>query len=137
MSQEAKQQQDSAWLWGFTNRKEAAMCVPKGAYAFGVALNGKSFVLVLAFVPANITGADSVNVWWDGSICGDSLPSWHSHFIENGMRWKPSPCDLHQAALRPKVPFHLVAHDTAKLTAYMPDQDFASKAVTWCNAAPR
>lgn len=132
MAMEAKLQSDSAWQWSWTHRREAAMCIPKGAYAFGVALNGQPFVLVLGFIGANVQDADSVNVRWKGSICGDSLPSFHTHLIENGMRWRPSPCDMHGAAMRPRVPFHLMASDTGKVTAYMPDQNFASTAVNWC-----
>lgn len=132
MSKEAKAQSDSAWLAGAKARKEAAMCVASGGFSYGVAMNGKPFVLVVGFTKANIAGTDSTHVYWRGGICGDSLPSWHSHIVDNGARYEPSDCDRHGAAVRRRVPFHIQVGDTNNLRVYLPDPAYADTTRAWC-----
>jgi hypothetical protein len=132
LSRLAKHQSDSAWLWSAKHRKETAMCAASGTYAYGVAMNGKAFVIVGEFVPANILKQDSLYVIWGKGLCGDSLPSWHSHIVDNSLRYSPSPCDLHTATKYPNIPFHFQVGDTNRIKVYMRNDQYASDAIAWC-----
>lgn len=135
LSRDAKNQSDSAWLWSYRNRKEAGMCAAPGSFAYGVAMNGRPFFIIGAFISAKVAKADSLYVIWAGTVCGDSLPSWHSHIVDNETRYAPSPCDIHAATKRPRVPFHLQVGDTNRIRVYSADQAYTSDVVNWCGAA--
>lgn len=132
LTAEAKRQSDSAWLWSAKHRKEAALCAAPNSYAYGIAMNKKPFVIVAEFIPAKVTKQDSIYVVWGGTLCGDSLPSWHSHVVDNGLRYEPSPCDLHTATKYPRIPFHFQVGDTNKIKVYMRDERYAREDVNWC-----
>lgn len=134
LSTVAKAQHDSAFLWGQRQNKENALCVADGAYTYGVALNGKPFVLILTFIPAPVDSADSTHVYHSGGkICDDRLPSWHSHIVDNGWLFKPSDCDRHTAAVRPQVPFHLQSGSLDSIRVYFPNSFYANRSIKWCD----
>jgi hypothetical protein len=141
----AVSQMDSAYRMGFASRREPAMCVASMGYAYGVAANQKAFVYVYAFAvtgpqAAKLLRADSVTVDWDQTVCGDSLPSWHGHIVDNAVRYRPSDCDFHMVTGRPQVPFHIVQSDLNRASLYWPSdkvmEKYATNAVQWCGERP-
>lgn len=132
-SETAKRQSDSAWSWANKHRTETAMCVSR--YAFGVSVNHHPFVLILKFSDDSlpISHRDSLRIdYTGGTVCGDSLPSWHAHIVSNSVRFGPSECDKHFAADRPKVPFHLVQGGPDTAAVYGPDPRYADTTTAWC-----
>jgi hypothetical protein len=105
-------------LWAFRTRLEPGMCVSR--YRYRERRDGQVAVRVDRFSAANTMYADSTTLHWRDTLCGDTLPSWHGHIVENGVRWGPSFTDLCTAAarVRVKVPFHLVSGDTGQVTLY-------------------
>lgn len=99
---------DSAWVASMLRNAEAGLCVASGGYAWD-AQRRVARVWKLALTgpqAARIDSANTLNLWWHDDICGDTLPSWHSHLSAAFAR--PSLCDRQQFAWRARTPFWLV-----------------------------
>lgn len=98
---------------------ETGACVASGAYRWGYRADGRLWVQIDSFAQVGPTAARLVNATairlnWAGSVCGDSLPAYHTHLWSRG----PSKCDMHTLAERPRVPFHLVQFAKDSILVY-------------------
>lgn len=112
---------DSVYALATNSNAETGLCVASGGYAWGWAQDGRLWVHVRRFAlggrqAAQIRDADSMHVWWRSSICGDSLPSWHTHLAMSMPG--PSNCDKLALAVRPRVPFALVQFGPGQMLVY-------------------
>lgn len=93
MSCDATHVADSMWAVGQTNRTEVAMCVTQWD-----TVGGRAHIQRL-MPTLNIVSQDSLHVRYDKTICDDSLPNIHTHFLHviapDGTDWRyiPSPAD--------------------------------------------
>lgn len=93
---------DSLYHASWQERTEKAACIQQ----WQVRPDGT--VVVQKIVPATIEYSDSVNVI---SRCPAPLPVLHTHLIENGWRYTPSPTDSNTARKQP-FPFQLMMSDS-------------------------
>lgn len=99
--------------------KEKGLCLASNGYRHGTTKDGQPWVAVYRFAErgpqaAKIDSANYSTLWWTDNICGDSLPSWHTHLP--GTDSLASKCDRQQLARRPRAPFWLVQHATSRVT---------------------
>lgn len=63
---------------------------------------------VYALTLAETDSADTLNIWWHKTLCGDTLPSVHGHVWRGMMVDGPSVRDSLTAATISRAPFHLL-----------------------------
>lgn len=67
-------------------------------------------IRLLNIEPGDLAERHPGTLRWNGSMCGDSLPSMHGHILHLGHWTKPSPPDwiLATDTVRKRAPFHLL-----------------------------
>lgn len=121
LSDVAWEQAKRAHAVAMISRKERGLCVASGGYEYGYTRDRKLWAIVYAFADtgpqAAVTdSADSNTLWWHETICGDTLPSFHTHlFAEDSVASK---CDKQTLSRRPGVPFGLVQFAPGAVTMY-------------------
>jgi len=103
---------------------ETGACIPKANYHVRDSSGVLSF-WITGIAPGRIKIREAALMIWDGTLCGDTLPSVHVHWLDPGpecpscMRWLPSPIDIRTATARPLIPFHLLVADTGYYLPYL------------------
>lgn len=101
---------DSTYHAGWLKRQERALCITGWIVRDGT-------VVVSRFRAPLVVRSDSVTVEHIGCLG----PILHTHLIENGMRWKPSPQDSLTLRMRGD-PFHILMSDSHTFTVYRREQ---------------
>lgn len=112
---------NSVYVNAEIRNEETGLCLASEGYSWGWAADGKLWARVTRFAlagrqAARFDYADSMHLYWHGNICGDSLPSWHTH-LRMSMEG-PSMCDEQSLSVRPKVPFALIQYAPDKVLVY-------------------
>lgn len=90
-------------------RREQGACVIRGVV---VPSKAGTLIIPLKLAPGQIDSTTSGAVWWRNAVCGDSLPSVHTHSTTLGYYPQPSLQDTLIAERRRKrVPYHVVFAD--------------------------
>lgn len=120
----ARHSLDSLFRWSVEHHVETGACIAKADYHIRDSSGVLSF-WVSGIMPGNIKVREATLMIWAGSLCGDTLPSVHVHWMDPGIecptcvRWAPSPIDVQTAISRPMIPFHLLVSDTGYYLPYL------------------
>lgn len=100
---------DSTYHAGWVARKERALCVDQ----YDTRPDGTVVVQRLV-APDTVIAADSVGIEYR---CPRPMPVLHTHLIENGWRYRPSPTDSNSLRTR-SAPFSILMSDSHAFTIW-------------------